>query len=178
MNKTATTIIIILVIAIGAWLLLKNKDAAPMDDMTMPTSIDQNPQTPSDTNTNTNTNTSTSTNTNTNTNNPDSSLVGGDASVDVSIKSQTRSFTVDSTNYKFAPATMTVNKGDTVRITLKNTQGNHDLKVDGYDIKTKILTAPGEDTIEFKADKTGTFEYYCTIGNHRAMGMKGTLTVK
>jgi hypothetical protein len=38
--------------------------------------------------------------------------------------------------------------------------------------------AGASDVVEFTADKAGTFEYYCSVGNHRAMGMKGTLTVK
>jgi nitrite reductase (NO-forming) len=37
----------------------------------------------------------------------------------------------------------------------------------------------GETTsVEFVADKTGTFEYYCSVGAHRAMGMTGSLVVE
>jgi cytochrome c oxidase subunit 2 len=89
-----------------------------------------------------------------------------------------KTFNVTASNYKFSTSAMSVNKGDTVRITLKNTDGTHDLKVDGYDVKTKLLSSGQEDTIEFTADKIGTFDFYCTYGNHRQMGMKGTLTVK
>ena len=35
-----------------------------------------------------------------------------------------------------------------------------------------------EQTITFVADKTGGFEFYCSVGNHRAMGMVGTLIVR
>jgi plastocyanin len=28
------------------------------------------------------------------------------------------------------------------------------------------------------ADKKGTFEYYCSVGQHRALGMKGKLVVE
>ena len=34
------------------------------------------------------------------------------------------------------------------------------------------------DSIEFVADKVGTFEYYCSVGQHRSMGMVGKLTVE
>ena len=73
---------------------------------------------------------------------------------------------------------MTVNVGDTVRITLRNTGGMHDLKIDEFNAKTKVLQSGEEETIEFVVDKAGTFEYYCSIGTHRQMGMVGTLTVQ
>lgn len=82
-------------------------------------------------------------------------------------------------NYKFTPPTITVNKGDAVTIKLVNNSGFHDLKIDEYAVATKRLSTAGEsETITFAADKSGNFEYYCSVGNHRAMGMKGTLIVK
>ena len=32
--------------------------------------------------------------------------------------------------------------------------------------------------VEFTVDKTGTFEYYCSVGQHRANGMVGNLIVE
>lgn len=90
-----------------------------------------------------------------------------------------KEFTVDGSNFKFEPSTMTVNKGDTVKVTFKNTGGFHDFVIDEFaGAKTKQIGANASETIEFVADKAGTFEYYCSVGNHRGMGMKGTLTVK
>ena len=86
-------------------------------------------------------------------------------------------FTVRGKNFSFTPATMAVNKGDKVRITFINDSGTHDFVVDGYNVRTKTLQTGQSETIEFIADKTGTFEYYCSVGSHRSMGMKGTLTV-
>ena len=71
-----------------------------------------------------------------------------------------------------------MNKGDTVRINFVNTGGKHDLRIDGYNVGTKVIDSGQEDTIEFTADKTGEFEYYCSIGEHRQMGMVGKLVVK
>ena len=34
------------------------------------------------------------------------------------------------------------------------------------------------DEVEFVVDKAGTFEYYCSVGNHRQMGMVGKLIVE
>jgi cytochrome c oxidase subunit II len=90
---------------------------------------------------------------------------------------EVKEFTVTSSNFKFAPTAMTVKKGDTVRVTLKNTQGMHDFVIDEFDAKTKVIEGEGEETIEFVADEAGKFEYYCSVGQHRQMGMVGMLTV-
>jgi plastocyanin len=78
----------------------------------------------------------------------------------------------------FTPSTINVNEGDRVKIVFKNTQGFHDFVIDQYGVATKQTNAPAEEVIEFTADKAGSFEYYCSVGEHRAMGMKGTLVVK
>jgi len=91
---------------------------------------------------------------------------------------QVKEFTISGKNFSFAPSAITVNKGDKVKITFQSSAGFHDFVIDEFGAATKQLTSPAEETIEFIADKTGTFEYYCSVGSHRAMGMKGTLTVK
>lgn len=45
-------------------------------------------------------------------------------------------------------------------------------------VKTKVINGGETDTVEFTPDKAGSFEYYCSVGKHRAMGMKGTVTVE
>lgn len=70
-----------------------------------------------------------------------------------------------------------VKKGDTVRIKVINTKGNHDFSLDEYGIK-KLTPLNQEVTIEFTADKTGSFKYYCSMPGHRMMGQEGTLTVQ
>ena len=89
-----------------------------------------------------------------------------------------KEFTVEAVPYSFSLSTMEVNKGDTVKITVKNTKGTHDLKIDEFNVSTRTLQAGEEQTITFVADKAGSFQYYCSVGNHRAQGMWGTLTVK
>lgn len=88
-----------------------------------------------------------------------------------------KEFTVTGKKFSFSPATLTVQKGDKVKITFKNTEGFHDFKIDEYGVATKQAQSPAEEVLEFTADKAGSFEYYCSVGEHRAKGMKGTLTV-
>lgn len=101
-------------------------------------------------------------------------IVEGDTADEDSVKE----FTVTGSNFRFSPATLTVNRGDTVRITFRSTGMNHDFVIDELGVKSSVLPSGEEEVIEFTADQAGTFEYYCSVGNHRQMGMVGTLTVK
>lgn len=89
-----------------------------------------------------------------------------------------KEFTVDAVSFSFTPAKMEVNKGDTVKITVKNNGGTHDFKIDELGASTRLLQTGESETISFIADKAGSFEYYCSVGNHRALGMVGTFIVK
>lgn len=84
---------------------------------------------------------------------------------------------INNKGMSFEQKEIVVNQGDTVRVTFRNTGGTHDFVIDEFNVKTTQLQAGSEETVEFVADKPGTFEYYCSVGNHRAMGMKGTLIV-
>jgi len=89
-----------------------------------------------------------------------------------------REFTITGQNFSFAPSLISVRKGDKVKITFNNTEGFHDFKIDKYGLATKQTKSPSQEVLEFTADKVGSFEYYCSVGTHRSMGMKGTLKVE
>lgn len=72
---------------------------------------------------------------------------------------------------------MRVKQGDTVRIKATNTKGMHDLTLDEFGIKQE-LSLNKEVIIEFTADKTGEFTYYCSKPGHRAKGQFGKLIVE
>lgn len=109
----------------------------------------------------------------------DNTSMGATTSINAQVNTgTTKSFTVTGNNFAFSPSTMTVNKGDKVRVTFINQQGTHDWKIDEFKAATKVISGIGQETIEFTADKSGSFEYYCSVGTHRQMGMRGTLTVK
>ncbi len=88
-----------------------------------------------------------------------------------------KEFTVTGSNFSFSPTALTVKKGDQVKIIFKNVGGTHDFVIDEFSVATKRISGGAEDSVTFTADKTGTFEYYCSVGSHRAMGMKGQLIV-
>jgi len=107
----------------------------------------------------------------------DGVIVEGGIIADVAVPSM-KEFTVTGENFSFSPAAITVKKGDRVRITFKNSGGTHDWKLDEFGAATRRLQSGQEETIEFVADQAGSFEYYCSVGFHRAAGMKGTIMVQ
>lgn len=86
--------------------------------------------------------------------------------------------TVTGQNFTFSPSTITVKKGQKVTLQFKSAGGFHNFVIDELDVKTEVLGSGKSQTVTFTPTKTGTFEYYCSIGNHRAMGMVGTLIVQ
>lgn len=113
-------------------------------------------------------------NTSTSTNEPEN-IINADSNTN---DSEVKEFTVVGTNYKFSMDKIAVNKGDTVRIVFINKDGFHDWVIDEFDAATKQIKTGEQETIEFVADQAGTFEYYCSVGQHRDNGMKGNLIVK
>ena len=89
-----------------------------------------------------------------------------------------KEFVVTGQNFSFTPSLIVVKKGDRVKMTFQNTSGFHDFRIDEYGIAAKQAQSPSTEVLEFTADKVGSFEYYCSVGTHRAAGMKGTLKVE
>ncbi len=77
---------------------------------------------------------------------------------------------------QFSIKDIAVNKGDLVRIKITMTKGLHDFKIDEFNAYADTPLNQ-EVTVEFTADKTGEFIYYCTKPGHRENGHWGTLKV-
>jgi plastocyanin len=91
--------------------------------------------------------------------------------------SSMKKYTVTGANFSFDPKEISVKKGDTVQITFKNAEGFHDFMIDEFGVKTNKVQAGSQEVVKFVASKTGEFQYYCSVGQHRANGMWGTLKV-
>ncbi len=85
---------------------------------------------------------------------------------------------VEGGSFFFKPNEIRVKKGQQVTINFTNSGGLHDFVIDEFDVATKQLQAGGKESITFTPDKVGTFEFYCSVGQHRQMGMKGNLIVE
>lgn len=89
-----------------------------------------------------------------------------------------RVINVKGSPFKFEPSEIRMKKGETVTIVFTNEKGMHDWVVNEFNARTKIINGGETDTVQLTADKVGTFEFYCSVGNHRAMGMRGNLIVE
>jgi plastocyanin len=87
-------------------------------------------------------------------------------------------FHVKGGSFFYVPNMIKVKKGDKVKIVFENVGGMHNINIDEFNVKSETVQTDKETTVEFTADKTGSFEYYCSVGQHRAMGQKGTLVVE
>jgi len=152
MKKVYIVIVLVLIIAGVSFFLINNKLEAPIVSEQAPIAIGDAGMLPVP---------------------PDGGVFSGDL-----LTGETKEFTISGKNFSFDPSSITVKKGDKVKITFNNTQGFHDFKIDKYGVATKQFNSPGTEVLEFIAYEAGSFEYYCSVGSHKAMGMKGTLKVE
>jgi cytochrome c oxidase subunit II len=88
-----------------------------------------------------------------------------------------RDFTITARKYDFSPRRIEVTQDDLVKVTLRSEDEAHSFVIDGYRIMKRV-PAGGSTTFEFRADKTGTFSFYCGMTNADGHGrMKGELVV-
>lgn len=150
MNKLVIALIIVVAVGIAAAFILPNSNSSGSDDSGNSGASDSS---------------------------------GNNAINDGNEASDVRTFVLTGENFKFVMngvnnPDIVVNKGDKVRIEFSSTQGFHDWVVDEFNAATQQVRDTDEATfVEFTADKAGTFEYYCSVGEHRANGMKGNLIV-
>lgn len=95
-----------------------------------------------------------------------------------SAQQKVKEITVSGTEFSFSPPSLTLNGGETVRLTFQNSGTiPHNWTLEGTDIRTTTIT-PGSTTIEFTAPQAGTYTFFCSVPGHRASGMVGSLTVE
>ena len=83
-------------------------------------------------------------------------------------------------NVEGTSPSITISKNNLVQIHLINEETNqpgnpskHNLNIDEFNVHTKDLSYFQTDSVTFLADKTGTFDYYCSFHPD----MRGTITV-
>jgi len=97
---------------------------------------------------------------------------------EVVVLAEERVFDLVGSDFEYDVKEIRVKKGETVTINLTVTEGMHDWRVDEFEAMTEVIEVDGASSVTFVADMVGTFEYYCSIGQHRANGMVGNLIVE
>lgn len=90
-------------------------------------------------------------------------------------------YQVDMSNFAYSVTEMEAQPGQTLTLNLTVVEGMHDLVIDELDFQSAQLQEGESQTVEITipedAQPGDEYEYYCSVGNHRQMGMVGTLTV-
>ncbi len=91
---------------------------------------------------------------------------------------KTKEFDITAKNWEFIPNTITVNKGDTVKLKITSIQGTHGFMLSEFGINERLVQGNTVD-VEFVADKVGTFTFACSVPCGRGHGgMRGQLVVE
>jgi len=91
-----------------------------------------------------------------------------------------KTVSVHETEYKLSPNTISLTKpGTYVFKGVNDGTTAHALGVEGNGVDSDISAInPGSSgTLKVTLSKAGTYEIYCPIDGHKALGMKGTITV-
>ncbi len=86
----------------------------------------------------------------------------------------TKEFAVTAKKWFFSPAKLTVNKGDSVKVTIVPNALDFTFSVPQFGVENEVK---GNTVIEFTADQVGTFEFKCSSCEDWR-GMTGTLVVE
>lgn len=100
---------------------------------------------------------------------PDATAAGG-------MEEQT--ITIEAGGFYYKPAEIRIKKGQKVKIVMNSVDMMHDFNIDELEVKMPIVKSGETGTVEFTPDTVGTFEYYCSVGQHREKGQVGTLIVE
>jgi cytochrome c oxidase subunit II len=106
------------------------------------------------------------------------SIMADDANDQVRQTAAVHEFQITSRKYEFGPSSLRVKKGEHLRLVIAALDHDHGFRLDGFHINKKIERGKTV-TVEFTADKAGTFPFrcsnFCGLGHG---GMKGTLVVE
>ena len=90
---------------------------------------------------------------------------------------ETKEFTMTANEFAFVPETITVNEGDKVVLYITSVDVDHGISIPEFDV-SENLPVGKTTTVEFIADKKGTYSFFCNVfcgEGHKEM--TGTLVV-
>jgi cytochrome c oxidase subunit 2 len=89
-----------------------------------------------------------------------------------------REITLTARNYQFSPSRIEVGKDDLVKLTVQSEDNAYSVTIDEYRVSRRV-PAGGSTTLEFRADRAGTFAFYSNLTNDaRHAQMRGELVVR
>jgi len=89
-----------------------------------------------------------------------------------------REFTLTARDYSFSPNRVEATQDDLIKLTVQSADVAYGFAIDDYRLSRRV-PAGGSTTIEFRADRPGTFPFYSNLSNDsRHSQMRGQLVVR
>jgi heme/copper-type cytochrome/quinol oxidase subunit 2 len=89
-----------------------------------------------------------------------------------------REFTITARDYRYSPNRLEVTQDDLVKVTIRSEDVAYSLTIDAYKVSRRV-PAGGSTTLEFRADRSGTFKFYSNLtSDARHNQMSGELVVR
>lgn len=85
---------------------------------------------------------------------------------------------IEAGSFYYKPDEIRVKKGDNVKVVIRSVSMMHDFVIDELQVRTPIVKDGDTGSVEFVASQSGTFEYYCSVGQHRQNGQVGTIIIE
>jgi len=105
---------------------------------------------------------------------------GGGGQTETGAAAGGKSISIAAADFSLDPSKIQIDQPGTYTIQLTNNgKTGHALEVEGQGIEEKTDTINPGDTTQLTVEitKAGTYEFYCPVDGHRALGMEGTLTL-
>ncbi len=93
---------------------------------------------------------------------------------------QDQNYAIDMFNFGYSIEQIKAAPGDTITIDLSSSNGTHDFVIDELNVRSDTVNTGGNALVTFTIPQSAagqTYEYYCSIMNHRAQGMVGKLVI-
>ena len=86
-----------------------------------------------------------------------------------------REFSITARDYRFTPDRLEVTQDDLVKLTIESADVTYSFTIDAYRLSRRI-PAGAKTIVEFRADQTGTFDFYSNMTGHEKV--RGQLVVR
>jgi plastocyanin len=100
---------------------------------------------------------------------------------DAMMKEEGRKISMEMGEFYYAPNVIEAEAGETLTVTVENVGGFHDFVIDELDVASEQVKDGNSVTVTFTVPEGASgqeYEFYCSVGSHRELGMVGTLMVK
>ncbi len=105
-------------------------------------------------------------------------MEAGTESAEAMQQDEVKIINVEAGSFYYKPNEIRVKKGQKVKIVMKSVSMMHDFVIDELDVRMPVTKNGETGEVEFTPTQVGEFEYYCSVGQHRANGQVGKIIIE